>query len=118
MGIDIERVERFRSELRSSNRFISRAFTDREVRYCMSKADPPRHFAGTFAAKEAANKAVCALITRSIPTLNFEVTHRRNGVPEVTYTGKNPKARTVEIRVSISHSTEDAVAVALALLPG
>jgi len=118
IGVDIERVERFRTELRSSSHFFSRAFTPGEVEYCMSKADPSIHFAGTFAAKEAANKAVCALTTKKVPITSFEVAHRRNGVPVVRYTGKNAETRKIEIRISVSHTTEDAVAIALAELHG
>jgi holo-[acyl-carrier protein] synthase len=88
------------------------------MEYCMSKADPSIHFAGTFAAKEAATKAASALTSRRIPIAYFEVIRRKNGAPRVRYTGRNSDVKKIEIRVSVSHTTQDAVAVAIAVTPG
>lgn len=84
----------------------------------MSKTDPSICFAGTFAAKEAASKAASALTSRSIPIAYFEITRTRSGSPTARYTGTSSEIKKIEIRVSISHTIQDAVAVALAILPG
>jgi holo-[acyl-carrier protein] synthase len=39
-------------------RLVDRVFTPDEKQYCLSKHDPPQHFAARFAAKEAAFKAL------------------------------------------------------------
>jgi phosphopantetheine--protein transferase-like protein len=114
VGIDIERVDRF-GKRDSSQRFFSRNFTRKEIAYCMSKATPSHHFAGTFAAKEAVLKAVDGLTARRLGASSFEISHRENGVPIVTYSGSQPEIEGIEIRVSISHTAEYAVAVAIAM---
>jgi len=115
-GIDIESVGRLRFKTMASSPFLSRTFTRRERAYCMSKANPPVHFAGTFAAKEAAFKAVQAIHRGQLGVTDFEVSRRRNGVPVVKYTGGDNALRKIGIKVSVSHTAEYAVAVALAFL--
>jgi holo-[acyl-carrier protein] synthase len=117
VGIDVERVDRFRREMVSSSLFISRAFTKSEREYCMSKADPCIHFAGIFAAKEAAYKAASGLAKGKLSIMQFEVVHGRNGVPRIRYTGTESEPKRIVIKISVSHTTEEAAAVALALLP-
>jgi holo-[acyl-carrier protein] synthase len=116
VGIDIERVDRFRGGTRSSNHLVSRIFTKQEIAYCMSKSNPPMHFAGTFAAKEAAFKAVRAFHRRRVSLTDFEVSHGRDGAPRVKYSGLVGGLRAISIDASVSHTTESAVAVALAFL--
>jgi holo-[acyl-carrier protein] synthase len=115
IGIDIESVDRFRKEVHSSGRLLSTAFSKREQRYCLSKADPAVHFAGTFAAKEAALKALSGLGIGRFVIMGFEVRHDRSGRPSLGYLGRNASAlRDVEIKISISHTAADAVAMAVA----
>ena len=45
-------IERF------GRRFLERVFTPDEIRYCESKANKAERYAGRFAAKEAAMKAI------------------------------------------------------------
>jgi holo-[acyl-carrier protein] synthase len=40
-----------------SEHFLKRVFTGEEIRYALGKACPARHFAGSFAAREAFSKA-------------------------------------------------------------
>jgi holo-[acyl-carrier protein] synthase len=116
VGIDIERVDRFSENISSSDRFFSKTFTRRERAYCMSKANPPMHFAGTFAAKEAAVKALRNYSSGRLAITDFEVSHGRNGEPRVRYTGAETKIKAVEVTVSVSHTTDNAVATAVAVL--
>jgi len=83
IGIDVERVVRFKRKMGSSRLFFSRTFTKGEREYCMSKADPYIHFAGVFAAKEAAYKAANELTRGRLSVTKFEVTHGRNGAPRI-----------------------------------
>jgi len=117
IGIDIESVERFRNDVRTSSRLLSTAFSKREREYCLSKADPAVHFSGTFAAKEAVLKALSGLGIGSHVVMGFEVHHDRSGRPYVKYYVKNTRSlRGVEIRIAISHTTDNAVAVAIAII--
>jgi holo-[acyl-carrier protein] synthase len=116
IGIDIERVERFKKEPRSSSNFFSRIFTPRELEYCMSKSNPAIHLAGTFAAKEAAFKAVRSFYSGRISIIDFEISHTRDGAPRLRYAGPEDGMKTISINLSVSHTTESAVAVALALI--
>ncbi len=56
LGVDLCNVERMRKSIRSDH-FLKRVFHPDEVAYAFSKADPARHLAGSFAAREAFSKA-------------------------------------------------------------
>ena len=59
IGIDIVEVERFREIATDrTHRFLTNNFTAEELEYCFSFTDAATHLAGTFAAKEAAFKAL------------------------------------------------------------
>jgi holo-[acyl-carrier protein] synthase len=58
VGIDLVDVKRMDRIIRKwGPRFIGKVFTAGEAGYCMSKADPAKHFAARFAVKEAFIKA-------------------------------------------------------------
>ena len=115
VGVDIERVERFMGVSKADIRLLTRVFSERERAYCRGKADPAVHFAGTFAAKEAALKAVSSLYKGNFAVSDFVVSHVR-GAPQVRYSGKNSYMHDgLSIEVSVSHTAEDAVAMAVAM---
>ena len=59
VGVDLIEIERIRRALeRHGEGFKERCFTDAERAYCDSKPNPPQHYAGRFAAKEAVGKAL------------------------------------------------------------
>lgn len=59
LGIDLADIDRIRALLtRHPERARRRLFTEGERAYCDRRADPARHFAARFAAKEAAYKAL------------------------------------------------------------
>lgn len=106
VGIDMVEVERFRSLLsKKKTATLERIFTDMEVAYCISYRDPAPHFAGLFAAKEAASKA---LGTREFPILSLEIRHSEDGAPQVWHSG-----RRVRTKISITHTRSIAAAIAL-----
>jgi holo-[acyl-carrier protein] synthase len=54
VGVDLIEIERIRGALaRYGADFKERCFTEAERAYCDSKPNPPQHYAGRFAAKEA-----------------------------------------------------------------
>ncbi|MBI5510966.1 MAG: holo-ACP synthase [Deltaproteobacteria bacterium] len=64
VGHDLVSTLRFaRVAARFGQRFLDRIFIDDEQRYCRELANPTRHFAARFAAKEAFYKA----LSRGVP---------------------------------------------------
>lgn len=110
IGVDIERVDRFRA-FGVKKAFFARIYTQKERRYCLSKGSPAEHFAGRFAAKEAVKKALSALIKEPLNYSDVEIINLKNGMPAVLL-GKN-LADKFYISLSISHTQDAAVAVAL-----
>src|SRR6185312_10519524 len=59
VGVDLIEIERIRRALaRHGDGFKERCFTEAERAYCDAKPNPPQHYAGRFAAKEAVGKAL------------------------------------------------------------
>ena len=106
LGIDLAEVERFRPLIKQKGHAaLRRLFTDAERAYCFSYRDAAPHFAGTFAAKEAASKAMGAA---TYPFLSLEIRRAADGTPEVWKGG-----RRLRVRISITHTASVAAAVAL-----
>jgi holo-[acyl-carrier protein] synthase len=84
LGIDLAEVSRIRALLeKSGDRFKQRVFTEGEISYCDSKADPALHFAARFAAKEAASKALGTGFSEGIGWQDIETTNSGNGAPSI-----------------------------------
>jgi holo-[acyl-carrier protein] synthase len=81
---DIPRVER--AIARYGDRFVHRIFTDAEIAYCSGKYRPAPHYAGRFAAKEAAMKALGTGLTRGVTWRDIEVV-RGGGPPRLAFRG-------------------------------
>jgi holo-[acyl-carrier protein] synthase len=81
---DIPRVER--AIARYGDRFVNRIFTESEIAYCASKYRPAPHYAGRFAAKEAAMKALGTGLTRGVTWRDIEVV-RGGGPPRLAFRG-------------------------------
>jgi holo-[acyl-carrier protein] synthase len=77
-GIDIVDVPRIKTLLdRDGERFLHRWFSDAEIEYCASKAEPCLHLAARFAAKEATFKAL--RLPGSLPLCWKDIVVRRGG---------------------------------------
>ncbi|MEE9166962.1 MAG: holo-ACP synthase [Candidatus Neomarinimicrobiota bacterium] len=114
VGTDIVEVDRIRElSVRHGNRFFQHVFTEQEVQWCESRANPYIHLAGRFAAKEAAKKALLALgEPESIPVKLIEIHRAENGPPMVKLRGT--LSQTYRFQLSISHTTSLATAVVIA----
>lgn len=111
VGVDIERIDRFRTLNRvAHHRFLERIFTSEERIYCFSKQDPAPHLAVRFCAKEAAVKALSSLGIHKIPYRDIEITNDQKGTPVVNVSLKNQK---VKAFVSISHTADYGIAFAV-----
>lgn len=106
IGLDIVEIRRIERLARRNPRFLSRVFTEQEVRYCQAKKNSWQHFAARFAAKEAVWKA---LGQNGIALKDISVRHDTVGRPAVWLKGRLAG----HIQLSLTHSDHYAVAVAL-----
>lgn len=111
IGIDVANVTRMRALLTRYPNAEQRFFTDAEREHCHRHSDPARHFAGTFAAKEAVVKAA-RLGHIAAWAKRIEITREATGVPGVRIEGEEPT-----VALSISHEADTAIAVAVVVLP-
>ena len=114
-GIDIAEVDRIAASIeRFGRRFLERVFTADELRYCESKANKAERYAGRFAAKEAAMKAIGTGWNRGVTWQDVEVTRVPGGRPTVAFHGKAAeffrKLGAVRAQLSITHTKELAMA--------
>ncbi len=122
VGTDIVAVARIAVLMRERGMtFLERWFTAREIDYCSSKAVPSRHFAARFAAKEAVAKALPMVWDGPLPWRSIEIINDPHGAPSVSLAGALLDAATRagvgEIRVSLSHCDQYAIAFALVASP-
>ena len=101
--IEIDRVKESIEEL--GEKFIERVFTDKEIEYCESrKGQKYQHYAGRFAAKEAAFKAISKILDNkySVCWKDFEIIDDEQGRPYLNLCNVNTKD-IESIAISISH---------------
>jgi holo-[acyl-carrier protein] synthase len=121
IGIDVVEVDRVqRAAERLGDRFLDRIFTTAERQYCDARGARFVHYAGRFAAKEAAMKALGTGWAEGVAWREVEILSSGVGPPQLALTGA-AKARFDEMGatralVSISHT--DALAVAQVLFEG
>ena len=114
VGVDLIEIERIRRALaRHGEDFKERCFTEAERAYCDSKPNPPQHYAGRFAAKEAVGKALGSGVYFTWK----EIEIRGRPKPGVHLTGRTAawaeKVGAGAIELSMTHSRELAAAVAV-----
>lgn len=107
IGIDIIVVARFSRIGASDYTHWSKFFTRDEWEYCFAKANPAQSLAGIYAAKEAVMKAVGGELMGRADRI--EIVHTREGAPFVRIDKKDEPG----VHVSISHTNDIAVAVAI-----
>ena len=119
LGIDATDIHRIAGTLtRYGERFMQRIFTEGEVAYCTRRRVPAVHFAGRFAAKEAAMKALGTGHSQGVLWRDVEVV-RRGGPPQLQLHGG--AARRFQAMggcwslLTITHSDELAIAQVLIL---
>jgi len=120
LGVDATDIPRIAAAIaRYGDRFTQRIFTEREIAYCMRRRDAFIHFAGRFAAKEAAMKALGTGHSQGVLWRDVEIV-RRGGPPQLElHGGAGRQFATIGGRsslVSITHS--DALAFAQVLIMG
>src|SRR5881409_1753048 len=87
LGLDAAEIDRVAATIeRFGDRFLQRIFTAGEIAYCQRRREPAVHFAGRFAAKEAAMKALGTGRSRGVLWRDVEVV-RRGGPPQLELHG-------------------------------
>jgi len=112
VGVDLIEIDRIRRALEQhGDDFKHRCFTEAERAYCDSKPNPPQHYAGRFAAKEAVGKALGSGVYFTWK----EIEIRGRPKPGVHLTGRTAawaeKVGAGVIELSMTHSRELAAAV-------
>ena len=117
LGLDATDINRIADTIeRYGERFLHRIFTENEIAYCTRRRVPAIHFAGRFAAKEAAMKALGTGFSQGVVWRDVEVV-RRGGPPQLQlHGGAGRRFAAIGGRTSlltITHSDELALAQVL-----
>jgi holo-[acyl-carrier protein] synthase len=110
-GLDVEQVAKFpEAPDYWTHEFYANTFTKTEIAYCTRQAQPRRHFAARWCAKEALKKSDPAYLKERM--VDIQVHHDEAGVPVLQ------SARTQQLlpyALSLSHSDDTAAAVVIRL---
>lgn len=115
LGVDIAEVPRVQAAIeRRGKRFLDRVFTRNEIEYCERFKNKFERYAGRFAAKEAAMKALGTGWRRGIRWVDLEVVREQSGRPTISLAGEAAKIAgqlgVRHISVSITHTEAQALA--------
>jgi holo-[acyl-carrier protein] synthase len=118
-GIDIIEVDRIKNSIQKySDRFKKKIFTQKEIDYCNSQAEPAKHFAARFSVKEAVLKCFGTGMSKGISWKDIEVDKLESGQPILNLYGEGEKIfdqlNLKHIHISITHDKSYAVAHAIA----
>jgi fatty acid synthase subunit alpha len=116
VGVDVEDIAAINIE---NDTFVERNFTKNEVAYCQQAPSPQSSFAGRWSAKEAVFKSLGVSSKGAGAAMrDIEILKDDNGAPKVSLHGEAAaaakQAGVKDITVSISHSENQAIAVAVA----
>ena len=115
LGVDIAEVDRIEAAIgRHGQSFLKRVFTPAEITYCERHRDKFVRYAGRFAAKEAAMKALGTGWRKGIHWRDIEVTNQPGGKPTLHLSGVASefaqRLAVKSISLSITHSGNLALA--------
>ncbi len=121
VGADIIEVERIKSAIKKNSGFLTRVYTENEIKYCRKK-NRGRYpsFAARFAAKEAVAKSLAEGVSKNISLNEIELANTRTGAPYIKLYRKtsrfSKKLKIKEIKISVSATERFAVAYAVAII--
>jgi holo-[acyl-carrier protein] synthase len=113
MGVDIAEVARIRNAIeKRGESFLHRIYTPGEIAYCERFRNKFERFAGRFAAKEAAMKALGTGWSHGVRWVDLEVIREKGGRPILVIRGEAGKIAArlgvKNVSVSITHTAEQA----------
>jgi holo-[acyl-carrier protein] synthase len=115
LGLDIAEIDRIEAAItRHGAPILERLYTPEEVAYCESHRNKFERYAGRFAAKEAAMKALGTGWRRGVRWRDIEVIRERSGKPSLALKGAAKRIAeelgTKNISLTITHSGNLALA--------
>jgi holo-[acyl-carrier protein] synthase len=115
LGVDIAEIDRIEAAItRHGRAFLDRVFTPAEIAYCQRHRNQAERFAGRFAAKEAAMKALGTGWRRGVRWVDIEVVREPSGKPSLLFYGETriiaERLGVKHIALSITHSGNTAYA--------
>ena len=115
MGVDIAEVGRIQGAIeRHGEVFLRRIYTRKEREYCEKFKNKYERYAGRFAAKEAAMKALGTGWRRGVRWVDLEVVREESGRPTLELGGEAGKIANQlgvkNIALSITHTASQALA--------
>ena len=115
LGLDITEVDRIQAAIHRHGRaFLERIFTPSEIAYCEKHRNQAERFAGRFAAKEAAMKALGTGWARGVRWVDIEVVREPSGKPTLKLAGATreiaDRLGVTNIALTITHSRNTALA--------
>lgn len=121
MGVDIAEVQRIQGAIeRHGETFLKRVYTPAEREYCEGFRNKYERYAGRFAAKEAAMKALGTGWRRGVRWVDFEVVRELGGRPAIRLDGEAKKiAAGIGVkRIALSITHTEAMAMAQVVFEG
>ena len=116
--VDFPRIEQMIQ--RHGGRFVNRIFTQKEQQYANANKNTIEKFAGRFAAKEAVLKLIGTGWRGKIAWTDIEIINTSSGQPKVNISGEVKKIAdslgVTDIKISITHTANFAIASAVALV--
>jgi holo-[acyl-carrier protein] synthase len=115
LGLDITEVDRIEAAItRYGRAFLERIFTPSEIAYCQKHRNHAERFAGRFAAKEAAMKALGTGWTRGVRWVDIQIVREPSGKPTLKLSGATreiaDRLGVTNIALTITHSGNTALA--------
>jgi holo-[acyl-carrier protein] synthase len=115
LGVDIAEVQRVQAVIeRRGATFLRRVYTPKEIEYCEQFKNKFERYAGRFAAKEAAMKALGTGWRGGVRWVDVEVVREKGGRPTIALSGEAAKIAqrlgAKHISLSITHTETQALA--------
>lgn len=115
LGLDVAEIDRIEAAIkRHPAAFVERVYTPAEAAYCQRYANPYERYAGRFAVKEAAMKALGTGWSRGVRWRDIEVIREPSGRPTLKLEGVSRSIAdslgTKRILLTITHSGNLAIA--------
>jgi holo-[acyl-carrier protein] synthase len=118
LGVDIAEVGRIAAAIeRHGGAFLKRVFAPAEIAYCERHRNRAERFAGRFAAKEAAMKALGTGWTGGVRWVDIEVVREPSGKPTLKLSGASraiaDRLGVKNIALTITHTENTALALVI-----
>jgi holo-[acyl-carrier protein] synthase len=115
LGMDIAEVDRIAAAIERHGRtFLTRVFTPAEIAYCEKHRNRTERFAGRFAAKEAAMKALGTGWRHGVRWVDIEIVREPSGKPTLKLSGASraiaDRLGVKNIALTITHTGNTALA--------